>query len=121
MAPLVDPDAPIHQSWTGRGTLSHQHKHLDTGFHRTLTWRHLIGDQYGGVHYGGFPMELGLHWRNRETWLGSATGALTKPGVVPWAEATWTGDPFIDLHTPTRNPARRPCTAAPATGVSRRR
>lgn len=94
---LLDPDAPIHRSWTGRGRLSHPHKFLDEGHHRTLTWRHLMGDQHGSVHYGGFPMELGLHWRNRETWLGSATGIQTKPGVVEWA--TWTGDPFFDLHS----------------------
>jgi CubicO group peptidase (beta-lactamase class C family) len=101
---LLDPDAPIRESWTGHGQLSHEHKWLDVGHHRTLTWRHLIGDQYGNpelgnVHYGGFPMELGLHWRNHETWLGSATGVLTKPGVVSWAEPTWTGDPFFDLYS----------------------
>ena len=93
---LLDPGAPIHRSWTGDGQLSHAHKHLDAGHHGTLTWRHLIGDQHGSVHYGGFPMELGLHWRNRETWLGSATGVRTKPGVVEWAQ--WTGDPFFDLY-----------------------
>jgi CubicO group peptidase (beta-lactamase class C family) len=93
---LLDPDAPIQRSWTGRGLLSHEHKALDAGHHRTLTWRHLIGEQYGSVHYGGFPMELGIHWRNRETWLGSATGVETKPGVVEWA--TWTGDPYYDLY-----------------------
>jgi CubicO group peptidase (beta-lactamase class C family) len=94
---LLDPDAPIHESWSGRGALSHPHKWLDVGHHRTLTWRHVLGDQHGGVHYGGFPMELGLHWRNGETWLGSATGTQTKPGVVDWA--TWTGDPFYDLYS----------------------
>jgi CubicO group peptidase (beta-lactamase class C family) len=93
---LLDPDAPIHRSWVGRGQLSHSHKLLDAGHHRTLTWRHLIGDRRGILHYGGFPIELGLHWRNRETWLGSATGTATKPGVVEWA--TWTGDPHYDLY-----------------------
>jgi CubicO group peptidase (beta-lactamase class C family) len=93
---ILDPDAPINRTWTGRGVLSHRHKELDQGHHRTLTWRHLIGDQHGSVHYGGFPMELGLHWRNGETWLGSATGVATTPGVVEWAR--WTGDPFYDLY-----------------------
>jgi CubicO group peptidase (beta-lactamase class C family) len=97
---LLDPDAPIHRSWTGRGLLSHEHKVLDVGHHRRLTWRHLIGDRDGQVHYGGFPMELGLHWRNRETWLGSASGVQTMPGVVPWA--TWTGDPSYDLYSHVR-------------------
>ena len=97
---LLDPDAPIHQSWTGRGLLSHEHTHLDVGHHRRLTWRHLIGERTGQVHYGGFPMELGLHWRNRETWLGSASGVKTAPGVVPWA--TWTGDPSYDLYSHAR-------------------
>ncbi len=32
---LLDPDAPIHRSWTGRGLLSHEHKALDIGHHRT--------------------------------------------------------------------------------------
>jgi CubicO group peptidase (beta-lactamase class C family) len=93
---LLDPDAPIWQSWTGHGELSHAHKHLDEGHHRTLTWRHLIGDRHGAVHYGGFPIEIGLHWRDGVTWLGSASGAQTKPGVVEWA--TWTGDPSFDLY-----------------------
>jgi len=94
---LLHADEPINRSWTGAGQLSHPHKHLDTGHHRSLTWRHLMGDQHGNVHYGGFPMELGIHWRNRETWLGSATGVQTRPGIVEWA--TWTGDPFYDLYS----------------------
>ena len=40
---LLDPDQPIHMSWTGEGELSHPHKYLNRGHHRTLTWRHLIG------------------------------------------------------------------------------
>jgi CubicO group peptidase (beta-lactamase class C family) len=96
----LDPDEPIWRSWTGHGLLSHEHKHLDVGHHRRLTWRHLIGDRDGQVHYGGFPMELGLHWRNRETWLGSASGVQTTPGVVEWA--TWTGDPSYDLYSHAR-------------------
>ena len=87
---LLDPDQPIRCSWTGRGQLSHPHKCLDEGHHRGLTWRHLIGERQGNVHYGGFPMELGLHWRNRET----------IPGVMGWA--AWTGDPFFDLYAHAR-------------------
>lgn len=93
-------DALIRDSWTGHGELSHTHKHLDVGHHRTLTWHHLIGDRLGGVHFGGFPMELGIHWSNRETWLGSATGVNTAPGVVGWA--TWTGDPMFDCYSHVR-------------------
>jgi CubicO group peptidase (beta-lactamase class C family) len=95
-------DAPIRETWTGRGELSHEHKHLDVGHHRTLSWHHLIGDRLGTVHFGGFPMELGLHWSMRATWLGSAKGAETTPGVVDWAEATWTGDPMYDCYSHAR-------------------
>src|SRR6185437_11826324 len=28
---LLDPDAPIGESWTGHGLLTHEHKHLDVG------------------------------------------------------------------------------------------
>ena len=40
---LIDPDEPIHRYWTGHGELSHPHKYLNAGYHKTLTWRHLIG------------------------------------------------------------------------------
>ena len=93
---LIDPDEPVNRSWTGAGQLSHPHKHLDQGHHRTLTWRHLIGPKHESAHYGGFPMELGRHWRDRVTWQGSATGVEVVPGVVEWAN--WTGDPFYDLY-----------------------
>ena len=56
---LLDPDEPIHRSWTGEGELSHPHKYLDRDHHRTLTWRHLIGPKEKSAHQGGFPMELG--------------------------------------------------------------
>ena len=90
---LLDPDQPVHRSWTGEGQLSHSHKHLDHGHHRTLTWRHLIGERHGRVHYGGFPMELGIRWQERRTGLEEANAV---PGVADWA--TWTGDPFYDLY-----------------------
>jgi CubicO group peptidase (beta-lactamase class C family) len=99
---IASRDAPIRETWTGRGELSHEHKVLDVGHHRTLTWHHLTGDRLGNVHFGGFPMELGIHWMNRETWLGSAKGVETTPGVAPWAEATWTGDPNYDCYSHAR-------------------
>jgi len=82
---LLDPDEPIRHIWTGEGQLSHPHKCLDTGRHRTLTWRHLLD------HYGGFVLESGYHWRNR-----SLFHAELPEGVV------WTGDPLYDnyAHTP---------------------
>jgi CubicO group peptidase (beta-lactamase class C family) len=90
---LIDPEAPINRSWTGAGQLSHRHKELDQGHHRTLTWRHLVGEQHGVLHYGGFPMELGIRWRERRTGLADADAV---PGVAEWAN--WTGDPFFDLY-----------------------
>jgi CubicO group peptidase (beta-lactamase class C family) len=84
-AGLVDPEEPIRHTWTGAGQLSHPHKHLDTGQHRSLTWRHLID------HYGGFVLESGYHWRRRELFH-----AELPEGVQ------WTGDPLFDnyAHTP---------------------
>ena len=52
---LLDPDEPINRSWTGEGQLSHRHKHLDQGHHKSLTWRHLIGRRTESLHWGGFP------------------------------------------------------------------
>ena len=34
---LIDPDEVIWKRWTGEGQLSHPHKYLDQGHHRTLT------------------------------------------------------------------------------------
>ena len=91
---LLDPDEPVNRSWTGAGELSHPHKHLDVGHHRTLTWRHLIGDKFGLVHYGGFPIELGSRWMARQT------GVLEViDGVPEWT--SWTGDPFYDCYSHT--------------------
>jgi CubicO group peptidase (beta-lactamase class C family) len=91
---LLDPDEPIQRYWTGEGLLSHPHKYLDQGHHQSLTWRHLIGDQYGSVHYGGFPIELGNRWRERQSGMRDDDAAS---GVVEWAD--WTGDPFYDLYS----------------------
>ena len=75
---LVDPDEPIHRSWTGAGELSHVHKHLDLGHHSALTWRQLAGPKDGNVHYGGFAIELGARWREGRTGL---EAHLAEPGI----------------------------------------
>jgi CubicO group peptidase (beta-lactamase class C family) len=93
---LLDPDAPLRDSWTGEGLLSHPHKYLDQGHHRTLTWRHLIGERTGSVHYGGFPIELGNRWMARQTGVFEAD---VVDAVAEWA--TWTGDPFFDCYAHT--------------------
>ncbi len=81
---LVDPDEPIHHTWTGRGELSHPHKYLDEGLHTTLTWRHLIN------HEGGFVLESGYHWRTRSLFH------ETLPEGVEY-----TGDAMYDNYTHT--------------------
>ena len=93
---LLDADRPINETWTGEGQLSHPHKYLDQGHHKTLTWRHLIGPKHKSEHYGGFPIELGIRWRERRTGL---TEEEAVEGVPVWAE--WTGDPFYDLYSHT--------------------
>jgi hypothetical protein len=84
-AGLLKPDEPIRETWTGRGQLSHPHKYLDQGMHRTLTWRHLLD------HQGGFVLESGYHWRTKTVFH-----AAIPPGV------RWTGDPSADnfAHNP---------------------
>lgn len=91
---LIDPDQPINRVWTGEEQLSHPHKYLDHGHHRTLTWRHLIGPKTESKHYGGFPMEMGVRWKERRTGLEDDKAV---PGVAGWAN--WTGDPFYDLYS----------------------
>ena len=90
---LIDPDAPIGEYWTGAGELSHEHKRLDRGHHQKLSWRHLLGPRDEPLHYGGFPMEMGIRWSEKRTGLEEADA---QPGVVEWAN--WTGDPFYDLY-----------------------
>ena len=91
---LVDPDSPIHQTWTGEDELSHSHKYLDAGHHRKLTWRHLLGSRTESEHYGGFPIELGIRWREKRHGLEESKAA---PGVPDWSK--WTGDPFFDCYS----------------------
>ena len=88
---LLDPDEPINRSWTGEGQLSHPHKYLDRGHHQRLTWKHVIGPREKSEHFGGFAIELGLRWRQRQSGVSEVT-----PGVPDWAN--WTGDPFYDLY-----------------------
>jgi CubicO group peptidase (beta-lactamase class C family) len=57
----------------------------------------VLGDQHGLVHYGGFPIELGVRWRERRSGLEAGDAV---PGVPEWA--SWTGDPFYDLYAHTR-------------------
>lgn len=90
---LIDPDEPINSSWSGEGQLSHPHKYLSHGYHERLTWRHLIGLKEETLHYGGFPVELGIRWQEKRSGL-EQTDA--KPGVPEWSK--WTGDPFYDLY-----------------------
>ena len=68
----IDPDEPINRYWTGEGELSHPHKYLTEGHHKQLTWRHIIGSKHESLHYGGFPMELGIRWREKVTGLEAA-------------------------------------------------
>ena len=100
---LVEPDDLVRNTWTGEGELSHPHKYLDQGFHRELTWRHLLGDKEVYGHLGGFPVTNGYHWRNATPveQQNAASVALYGPSQAPeWA--TWTGDPFHDNYAHTK-------------------
>ncbi len=92
----IDPDEPINRYWTGEGELSHPHKYLTEGHHKNLTWKHLIGSKHESLHYGGFPIELGIRWREKVTGLEAAN---LIPGVPEWSK--WSGDPFYDLYSHT--------------------
>ncbi len=91
---LIDPDKPINKYWVGEGQLSHPHKVLSQGHHKKLTWRHLVGPKHESLHYGGFPMEMGVRWREKVTGLEQVD---VIPGVPEWSN--WTGDPFYDLYS----------------------
>jgi CubicO group peptidase (beta-lactamase class C family) len=93
---LLDPDEPIHKSWTGEDELSHPHKYLTAGHHEKLTWRHLIGRRDESLHWGGFPFEIGNRWREQRTGLQEADAVA---GVPEWASCT--GDPCYDCYAHT--------------------
>lgn len=90
---LIDPDDLIYKTWTGEGELSHSHKYLDQGYHKNLSWRHIIGYKYGDLHFGGFPMEMGIRWKEKRTGLEDDKSIY---GIPNWS--TWTGDPSYDLY-----------------------
>ncbi len=83
---LVEPDDLINETWSGEGLFSHPHKNLNEGFHRYLTWRHLL------THTGGFPVTNGYYWTK---------GTGTKISPFPkWAKPS--GDPFYDNYSHAR-------------------
>ena len=97
---LVSPDDLVRDTWTGEDQLSHPHKRLDRGHHRTLTWRHLLGDQDIYGHLGGFPVTNGYYWRNATPvdQQRSISVGLFGPSHAPeWSK--WTGDPFYDNYS----------------------
>ncbi len=98
-AGMIRPDEPIRLTWTGESELSHPHKYLDRGHHRTLTWQHLIGRKDEYEHRGGFPVTNGYFWRQGST-AQSSRGDPKHASVPDWAH--WTGDPFYDnyAHAP---------------------
>ncbi len=93
-AGLVKPDDLVSATWTGEGLLSHEHKYLDQGHHKKLTWKHLLGDKEIKGHLGGFPVTNGYYWRRGSSAQMKSQGSLTVP---EWAE--WTGDPFYDNYS----------------------
>jgi CubicO group peptidase (beta-lactamase class C family) len=94
-AGLVNPDEPVSKTWTGRGQLSHRHKQLDEGLHRSLTWRQLVN------HQGGFVVESGYHWRK-----GTPFQGRLPEGVK------WTGDPSFDNFAQVRPSSLRRYSSA---------
>ena len=76
---LINPDEPIWKSWSGGGQLSHPHKYLYHGYHKTLTWRHLLN------HQGGFPITGGHNWSRKRN------PRYPFYNIPKWAK--WTGDP----------------------------
>ena len=97
---LVNPDDLVRNTWTGEEQLSHLHKYLDQGFHRDLTWRHLLGDRDVYGHLGGFPVTNGFHWRNAtpaDQQNPASVALFGSSGVPEWA--AWTGDPFYDNYS----------------------
>ena len=101
---MVEPDDLVSDTWTGEGQLSHPHKYLDQGLHKTLTWRHLLGEKFGHVHHGGFPVNHGYYWGKGPSGRSRAEEAAADIedwrsaywAVPGWAD--WTGDPFYDNY-----------------------
>jgi CubicO group peptidase (beta-lactamase class C family) len=81
---LINPDEPIWKSWSGEGQLSHPHKYLYHGYHKTLTWRHLLNNQ------GGFPITGGHNWSRKRN------PRYPFYNIPKWAK--WTGDPIFDNY-----------------------
>jgi CubicO group peptidase (beta-lactamase class C family) len=105
---LIKADDLISETWAGEGELSHPHKYLDQGYHKTLTWYHLIGPKDDKFHYGGFPVTNGYYWRKasyahgQTSWgqgfYAPSNSAVDTGRPVPdWAN--WTGDPFYDNYS----------------------
>jgi len=82
---LIKADDPVWKTWTGQGQLSHPHKCLDQGHHKTLTWRQML------EHRSGFVLESGYHWRTKTVFH-----AKIPSGV------RWTGDPLYDNYAHNR-------------------
>ena len=90
---LIKVDDPIWKTWTGKGQLSHPHKYLDRGHHKTLTWRHLL------EHRGGFPITGGHNWNKQ------SDPRYPFYQVPTWAK--WTGDPIFDNYAHCKPGERR--------------
>ncbi len=104
---LIEPDDLVRDTWTGEGQLSHSHKYLDHGHHKTLTWRHLLGDKYGMTQYHGFPVAIGgSFWKKGRAVLEREIADKTlvelpminAQRTLPPKWAKWTGDPFYDNY-----------------------
>ena len=91
---LISADDFIWKTWTGEGELSHPHKYFDQGHHQKLTWRHMVGKKFDNKHYGGFPIEIGYHYKRGRS-------AMNREDADKWAPewANWTGNPFYDLYS----------------------
>ena len=99
---MVERDDLISDTWTGEGQLSHPHKYLDQGPHKTLTWGHMLGDKYGNKHYGGFPIEVGYFWKEENKDLMAEFKIEPEWAASEWAVpewANWSGDPFYDNYS----------------------
>lgn len=76
----LDPDEPVHRTWTGAGQMSHPHKQMDAPAQQSITWRHLA------EHTAGYAIENAAHWRQ---------GHVPEE---PWIRQAWSGDPDHDMY-----------------------